>query len=59
METMPAICPGHNKTVMPNATVTTFQATIGSKNNTSVVFYRDGTDTNIVSSFWMNQGTYD
>ena len=59
METLPKVCPGYNLDEISTNSIYTFQAINGDKNNTSVVFGRDDVKKQIISSFWMDQGTYE
>ena len=60
METLPEICPGFNMSTVLNTSTFTYQAVSGGgKNNTSVVFSSKSDVSHQISSFWMDQGTYD
>ena len=59
METLPDICPGFNQKEVLNTSSFTYQAFLGDKNNTSVVFSNKSLVSHQISSFWMDQGSYD
>jgi len=61
METLPSICPGYDQNNITNTTAFTFEALEATMatNNTSIRYLNKSYASHQVSSFWMDQGTYD